>query len=179
MAAEEKSAKPPLPKIGNGESISEYFGTENSHEAFLNVRQTDEWDKIRGDSIFYEFPASSDIVALEDVLANRDRPDLEIEPPQQTSAEDRRGGKDTADWNVMDNLEQALSSEQAAGEPKKGCGQDHSSTPPVARDDAQEALLALLGVTGSPKPIKPLSSPPLLPAQPQQGGKRKSSDHER
>lgn len=180
IAAEERAKHPPLPKIGNGESVSEYFDPENAHEAFLNVRQTDEWDSIKLDSIFYEFPKSSDIVALEDVLTNRDRPDIEGEDPfpRVEDVADRKD-KGDSDWNVMDNLEQALSSEQAAGEPSTEPDPDRPPISPVARDDDQEKLLAALGVTGSPKPIKPLTSPTLLPPRPQQGGKVGSSDHER
>ncbi|KAL0262627.1 hypothetical protein SLS55_001597 [Diplodia seriata] len=148
VTAEEKAAKPPLPKIGNGDSVSEYFGFDNAHEAFLNVRQTDEWDLVKQDSIFYEFPKTSDIVALEDVLANRDRPESEGENPYPSIHEiQERGQRQEAAWNIMDNLEQALSSEQAEGGSRRQSRNGESTPPPPSRDDAQEELLASLGVT--------------------------------
>ncbi|KAB2581251.1 hypothetical protein BFW01_g10928 [Lasiodiplodia theobromae] len=183
VSAEERAAKPPLPKIGNGDSVSEYFGPENAHEAFLNVRQTDEWDLIRHDSIFYEFPKTSDIVALEDVLANRDRPDPEGENPYPNIHElQERKQRQGASWNVMDNLEQALSSEQAEdGGSRKQSRVDQSTPPPppASRDDAQEALLASLGVTGSPKPVTQMPTPTFLPPKPPKPSARKGSDHDR
>ncbi|KAK7723102.1 hypothetical protein SLS57_004659 [Botryosphaeria dothidea] len=177
--AEEVAAEPAPPKIGNGDAVSKYFAPDNAHEAFLDVRQTDEWDSVKHDSIFYEFPKASDIVALEDVLANRDRPDPEGENPYPSIEENRgRDGREDSDWNVMDNLEQALSSEQPAGDSTES-GNNRSTPTPVSRDDAQEALLASLGVTGSPKPVKPLPSPAHLPPHPQKGSKRGSTDNDR
>lgn len=177
--AEEVAAEPAPPKIGNGDAVSKYFAPDNAHEAFLDVRQTDEWDSVKHDSIFYEFPKASDIVALEDVLANRDRPDPEGENPYPSIEENRaRDWRQDSDWNVMDNLEQALSSEQPAGDSTES-GNNRSTPTPVSRDDAQEALLASLGVTGSPKPVKPLPSPAHLPPNPQKGSKRGSTDHDR
>ncbi|KAL1630813.1 hypothetical protein SLS54_000686 [Diplodia seriata] len=180
VTAEEKAAKPPLPKIGNGDSVSEYFGFDNAHEAFLNVRQTDEWDLVKQDSIFYEFPKTSDIVALEDVLANRDRPESEGENPYPSIHEiQERGQRQEAAWNIMDNLEQALSSEQAEGGSRRQSRNGESTPPPPSRDDAQEELLASLGVTGSPKPVKPLTTPTFLPPKPPKPSSRKASGHDR
>lgn len=141
--AEEQALKPPAEKLGNGESVSIYFTLENSHEAFLNVRQTDEWRKIRNDPIFVVFPDEKDmnLIPIEECIANRDRPD---EPYEEEEQEDDE--MEDSNWNVMDNLEQALS------------GQDVGQKPPPAResgasrDQAQEDILASLGVTGSPKP---------------------------
>jgi hypothetical protein len=53
--AEEQSLKPTPEELGNGESVSIYFTAENSHEAFLDVRQTDEWDYIKDDPVFVIF----------------------------------------------------------------------------------------------------------------------------
>ncbi|EKG16701.1 hypothetical protein MPH_06087 [Macrophomina phaseolina MS6] len=167
------ASEPMPPKIGNGDTVSKYFAPDNAHEAFLNIRQTDGWDSIKNDSIFYEFPKTSDIVALEDVLANRDRPDPEGENPYPSIAETKSSAQES-EYNAMDNLEQALSSEQAAGRARRESGTDNSTPPPIARDDAQEALLASLGVTGSPKPVQPSTNP-----QPPKCGKRGSTDRDR
>ncbi|KAK8163592.1 hypothetical protein BC567DRAFT_211607 [Phyllosticta citribraziliensis] len=169
--------------IGNAESVSIYFGPENAHEAFLSIRQTEEWDTAKHDSIFYEFTAKSDLIAVENVIANRDRPDLtedEIQGPKvEELPDDYVEIKKEPDWNVMDNLERALSTEQdgAPKTPKKS--PSRSPSPAPTRDDAQEQLLAALGVTGSPKPISnaPLPENHFLPpsfSNDQKSDRRKS-----
>ncbi|KAK7543324.1 hypothetical protein IWX50DRAFT_656983 [Phyllosticta citricarpa] len=143
--------------IGNAESVSIYFGPENAHEAFLSIRQTEEWDSARLDSIFYQFTAKSDLIAVENVIANRDRPDLvedEIRGPRvEELPDDDVEVKKEPEWDVMYDLDRALCTEQdGESKPiKKSRSRSPSQVPP--RDDAQEQLLAALGVTGSPKPI--------------------------
>ncbi|KAJ4296889.1 hypothetical protein N0V90_006937 [Kalmusia sp. IMI 367209] len=146
--AEEQSFKPPAEKLGNGESVSLYFTAENSYEAFLDVRRTDEWENIKNDPAFVVFTGKGtahNLVSIEDCLALRDRPD---EPTEEFAD---NGDEDMHDptWNVMDNLEQALSDD--VEDIKKPIQQREpiSST----RDQTQEDVLARLGVTGSPKPV--------------------------
>ncbi|KAF2473862.1 uncharacterized protein BDR25DRAFT_125665 [Lindgomyces ingoldianus] len=142
--AEEQALKPPAEKLGNGESVSNYFTLENSHEAFLDVRQTDEWPNIRADPIFVVFDDNDvDLIPIEDCISKRDRPDEPFEEAQGNEDEDM---KDSS-WNVMDNLEQALSGEMLDTRPPPPT-KDVSSS----RNQTQEDILAALGVTGSPKP---------------------------
>ena len=70
--------------------MSIYFTLENSHEAFLNVRQIDDWpNNVMDDPIFVEFPdANVELISLEDVIANRDCPDWSVEEVVQ-DREDR------------------------------------------------------------------------------------------
>jgi hypothetical protein len=154
--AEEEALKPPAEKLGNGESVSIYFTWENSHEAFLDVRQTDEWHVIKNDPIFVVFPDEKDmdLIPLEECIAKRDRPDEALEEGQEV--QDTEMGESS--WNVMDNLEQALS----------GLTEDAKPETPVhvkasTRDQQQEDILAMLGVTGTPKP--PSNEPFTLPSQ--------------
>ena len=148
--------------------MSIYFTHENSHEAFLDVRQTDEWYRIRKDPIFVVFDKEEmarNLVPIEECIAARDRPD---EPVEEIEDED----EDMPDcvWNVMDGLEQALSSgpEDAKKSFTKGKEEQGGQT--------QDDVLAKLGVTGAPKPpshepvnipfpfdTKPLSSLPEKP----------------
>jgi hypothetical protein len=166
--AEEQALRPPAEKLGNGESVSIYFTLENSHEAFLNVRQTDDWPNVMDDPIFVEFPdINVELTSLEDVIANRDRPDWSIEEVVQ----DREDREITdSNWNVMDNLEQALTSGQhSANEPESGARDKSDSPhaqPSAAKDQSQEDILAQLGVTGSPKPVYPTPGPAYMPPQP-------------
>jgi hypothetical protein len=141
--AEEQALKPPAEKLGNGESVSIYFTPENSHEAFLDVRQTDEWYKIRKDPVFVVFTdedMSQNLIPIEDCIALRDRPDESVEEVEQDEE------MNDATWNVMDGLEQALSGNAEEAKPPISKEQeDH-------RDQTQEDILAKLGVTGGPKP---------------------------
>lgn len=143
--AEEQALKPPAEKLGNGESVSIYFTLENSHEAFLDVRQTDEWHKIKNDPIFVVFPAENDmdLIPLDECIAKRTRPD---EPLDETKVDDDEEMGDS-NWNVMDNLEQALSGQSENMKPSAPVKEQESN-----RNQKQEDILAMLGVTGSPKP---------------------------
>ncbi|KAF2708829.1 hypothetical protein K504DRAFT_380862 [Pleomassaria siparia CBS 279.74] len=161
--AEAQALKPAAEKLGNGESVSMYFTVNNSHEAFLDVRQTDEWEHIRHDAVFTVFKDEemsdpSTLVSLEQCIAERDRPDLALE---ETEMNEREGDEEMQDsaWNVMDHLEQALSGQGENTKPIRPHGPNNSS-----RSQAQEDILATLGVTGSPKPAsnEPAPFPVLL-----------------
>lgn len=170
--AEEQSLKPTPEKLGNGESVSIYFTAENSHEAFLDVRQTDDWEYVQDDPAFVVFTDEEmqhNLVPVEDCIAQRDRTDEAIE--EIANGEDAEMHE--ADWSIMDHLEQALSS---SGEDPKAADLARESEP--TRPQTQEEILAALGVTGLPKPVSeepmPLPSATLeeqplvpLPAKPE------------
>jgi hypothetical protein len=144
--AEEQALRPTPEKLDNGESVSVYFMAENSHEAFLDVRQTDEWDSIRDDPIFVVFTdrdMRQNLVSLEDCIAQRDRSDTN---PVNTQRDDDEEMPDVS-WNVMDHLEQELSSTSGASRPEQ---MEHERSSPI--ECSQEDILAKLGVTGAPKP---------------------------
>ncbi|KAJ4352344.1 uncharacterized protein N0V89_007692 [Didymosphaeria variabile] len=154
--AEEQSLKPPAERLGNGESVSLYFAAENSYEAFLDVRKTDEWYNIKDDPAFVVFTEEEmerNLVSIESCLSLRDRPD---ENEAEVADKGNEHVHDPA-WNVMDNLEQALSGDM----------EDVKKPTPIrpalntSRDQIQEDILARLGVTGSPKPPSG-EAPPLL-----------------
>lgn len=157
--AEDHSLKPTPEKLCNGESVSIYFTAENSHEAFLDVRQTDEWDYIRDDPIFVVFTDEEmqhNLVPLEDCIAQRDRPDELAEDLTRDEDSEMR----EADWSVMDNLEQALS---GGTENSKPPTQASEAAPPKLQ--TQEDILAALGVTGQPKPVSGEAMPFPMPVQ--------------
>jgi hypothetical protein len=152
--AEEQALKPAPDRLDNGESVSVYFMAENSHEAFLDVRQTDEWEKIKDDPIFVVFSDEDmqrNLVSLEDCIAQRDRLDEEV----PTSVQDDDEEMPDAAWSVMDHLEQVLSTTKGAQQPIKAEKQERSPS-----DDSQEDVLARLGVTGAPKPPTDGPQPP-------------------
>lgn len=145
--AEQQSLKATPEKLGNGESVSIYFTAENSHEAFLDVRQTDEWDHVKDDPAFVIFrdeDMRNNLVPIDDCIAQRDRPD----EPFERDADTEDAEMHEADWSVMDNLEQALS---ASGEDPKLT--DHLPQSQSAGLQTQDDILASLGVTGMPKPV--------------------------
>lgn len=149
--AEEQALKPTPERLDNGESVSMYFMAENSHEAFLDVRQTDDWESIQDDPVFVVFSdeeMKQNLVSLEDCIAQRDRP--EEVPNDVKQVEDQK--MCDATWDIMDNLEQALSTSKPA-EPK------HETA--ISPRRTQEDVLAMLGVTGTPKPLsdQPISLP--------------------
>ncbi|KAF2229668.1 hypothetical protein EV356DRAFT_537049 [Viridothelium virens] len=168
------------------ESVSKYFVGEDAEEALLNIRQTSEWQIVKDELIFVEFPTSCDLIPLHEVKARRDRPAMEEDPGSEMDLEDGEEPDlpkpepppqgDQKHWNVMDNLEQALSSSDystgnksasdttalttpAAGPPD----QKHVQPLQPVRDTAQEDILAQLGVSGSPKPVYPTPGPAYMP----------------
>lgn len=173
--AEEQSLKPPAEKLCNGESVSLYFTAENSYEAFLDVRKTDDWYNIKDDPVFVVFTdeeMEQNLILIEECLTLRDRPDEYVKEIADEADEDMHDST----WNVMDNLEQALSGDM---EDVKKSSPSHQTFTSL-RDQAQEDILARLGVTGSPKPPSdepvpvpflrddqlPASLPPKPPAPP-------------
>lgn len=154
VEAEEESLRPAPEGLENGESVSMYFTAENSHEAFLDVRQTDEWENIRDDPVFVVFTNEAmerELVSLEDCIAQRDRPDEDL----HITRDDEDQEMHDATPDIMDNLEQALSGSN--GESKPAYVKAERPSPPSL---SQEDILAKLGVTGAPKPPTDEPLPP-------------------
>jgi hypothetical protein len=144
--AEEDALRPTPERLDNGDSVSMYFTAENSHEAFLNVRQTDEWETIKDDPVFVVFTdeeMQNNLVSLEECIAQRDRPDEFQEDAQHDGDLEMRD----ANWDIMDNLEQALTATN--GNSRFTTVKQEAAAPP---QQSQDDILAMLGVTGAPKP---------------------------
>lgn len=157
--AEEQSSQPAPEGLDNGESVSMYFTAENSHEAFLNVRQTDEWENIRDDPVFVVFmddEMKHNLIPLEDCVAQRDRSD---EASDDLSQDEDQEMCD-ATWDIMENLEQALSSTNGYSK-----SEQRKREEPAPAYTTQEDILAKLGVTGAPKPPSDERMSPSLPMQ--------------
>lgn len=144
--AEAQALKPPAEPLGNGNSVSMYFTLENSHEAFLNVRQTNYWRKVKNDPAFVEFSDKNvEFIPLATCIANRDRPD---EPIQEvTEEEDEDEEMQDTGFNVMGKLEDFLASSVTPTKNQPKSGKSESAR----LEQAQEDILASLGVTGTPK----------------------------
>ena len=171
--AEEQSSNPTPEKLNNGDSVSLYFTAENSHEAFLDVRQTDYWEVIRADPIFVVFADEemrSNLLPLEDCIAQQDRSD--------ESSDNDCGNEDEempdATWNIMNNLEQALSSNTVGSVPVESKWETPSSP-----NKTQEDILAMLGVTGLAKPPSNQTMAPATPTSRAQFSRGNTLDPEK
>ncbi len=158
--AEEQALRPTPEKLNNGESVSMFFTLENSHEAFLNVRQTEEWERIRYDPVFVTFTDEkmcNSLISLDDCITQRDRPDDFSRIEREGEDEDET--MNDAAWDIMDNLEQALSGSNGIMKTEEtkedttlsGLAQGESQGV-TDSSPSQEDILASLGVTGLPKP---------------------------
>ena len=152
--AEAQALEPTPEALGNGESVSMYFTAENSHEAFLDVRQTDDWCTIRDDPVFVVFTdeeMQNNAISIEECITQRDRPDELSESKNQNEDHEMRD----ASWDIMENLDQALTNKNRDSESQRITQQDVAT---------QEDVLAKLGVTGAPKPPSHHMHVPQLPA---------------
>jgi len=169
--AEEAAKKPPQKPLGNGDSVSKYFMSENSYQAFISVREMEDWALFKDDPIFKELTDLSEVALLEDVIGHRDRPDLPVEEEDGEIVEERDENGHGPGWNVMDTVIQQLESNETATRDQKPTtsqtGPGPSTTGPVSnKDNSQEDILARLGVTGSPKPVYSTPGPAYAPPPP-------------
>jgi hypothetical protein len=186
IEAQKQADDPAAKKLDNAESVSMYFTADNSHEAFLDIRQTDDWEMIKEDPVFVVFTDEmmANFIPIEECIALRDRPDEPIEDTEQEVKKDE--AMQDSSWDVMNDLEQALSGN--AETEKASSPLQHASR---SKEQVQEDILAKLGVTGRPKTptneivslphalsVKPPSSlPPRPPAPPSNRQVQSSSCH--
>ena len=82
-------AKPPKDEE---ESISKYFVNSRKHEVELSIRQTDDWEEVKNDLIFVEFPETCEVVPLLTIIENRVRPDPSREKEKSPFGEPVQAG---------------------------------------------------------------------------------------
>lgn len=73
--AELEAFAPENPENDVEESLSKYFVRSKVHEVGLSVKETDDWEGVKHDLIFVEFPDTCEVVPLMTIIANRARPD--------------------------------------------------------------------------------------------------------
>ena len=177
--AELEAIAPRPPQPSDLESISEYFINSRRDESLLDIRQTDRWESRRNDPIFREFLAVSEEIISPEAMAIRwrDRPDptwneyvgspspepepkrIKRENTADSQASTRIKRENTADsQDVLGNLEKALEQSNNSFSYANNPGPsntlqsiDRPRPMGIVRDQAQEDILASLGVTGSPK----------------------------
>lgn len=164
----------------DGESISDYLIKSRRHESLLSVRQTNYWADAKDDFIFKDFHSDLDTIPMSELIRKyKDRPDpsWSARPFGATPEPESEAGSDAGDGamqvdgeskgededpngDVLGNLEQALHRNRSSHSRHHSRANSTASmssqrltrpTPlmPI-HDQAQEDILAALGVTGTP-----------------------------
>jgi hypothetical protein len=157
-----------------GRCESKYWSNGILSELSQHVRNSSDWDDLLNDPIFLDIPVDSEIIPLEDLtsLYNPRHYDDGIEESEEqleeivTESKNPQNGEDMGD--VMDSLEHALS-EGRRKQPDSTYNTTDISNEPVQPSNNTEELLAALGVTGAPKPVRAPARPYPPPSQEQQG----------
>ena len=167
--------EPPL-REDEGRCQSKYWGRGNSIKLFQNIKDLSDWDDFSRDPIFCQLSDDSHIISVHDLMARYRPHDLgenshepEAEPEEREVTPGLNGhshGRDT--WDIMDSLENALNAgrgKQLDGISRSRSASKERSQPP--KDTEQ--LLAALGVTGAPKPVRAPARPYPPPSYEQAG----------
>ena len=190
---------PPSPE-DEGRCQSKYWGRGTSTQIFQNIKDTNYWDDIEKDPIFFSIPDDHHVIPLDENLSmyrrhqaeenireterecerERERepepepePEVEqLEPTPEPDAQSPNDDRDTPD--IMDSLENALN---AGRRQHLDVAQENKSTSEESSEGPKdtEKVLASLGVTGAPKPIRAPARPYPPPSHEQ--GKQASSGH--
>ena len=173
VVAEAIPLLPPEPE-NDGCCRSKYTDRGKPDILGRNIKDTSYWEEFSMDPIFSSIPDGGVVVPIDYLKSLYDPRQANGEQNQEPENDDNYshrntkfelGGEDVGD--VMDSLEHALN----AGRPKplelssskSSVAVDHASEPhsdswaPSARDT--EAMLAALGVTGAPKPVRAPARP--------------------
>lgn len=157
-----------------GRCESKYWGNGALSKLSQHVRNSNDWEDLLNDPIFLDIPVDSEIIPLEDLtsLYNPRHCDDGIEESEEqfeevvTESKSPQNGEDIGD--VMDSLEHALS-EGRRKQPDSTYNTTNILKEPVQPSKNTEDVLAALGVTGAPKPVRAPARPYPPPSQEQQG----------
>ena len=163
-----------------GRCESKYWPKGDLGNLYQHVKDSNDWVDVSDDPIFLMIPEESEIIPVEDLTSiyNQTRSDDGNEGTEehvQEVDEDTRSlqnEEDTGDF--MDSLEHALS------EGRRKQPDQNGSIINISKESAEshtntEELLASLGVTGTPKPVRAPARPYPPPSSEQQG--QVPSDH--
>lgn len=157
-----------------GRCESKYWPKGDLGKIYQHVKDSNDWDDVLNDPIFLTIPEESEIVPLGDLtsLYNQthcDDGNEEAEEQVQEVVEDYKSPQDGGDTgDFMDSLEHALS-EGRRKQPDPKCSTANVPMEPVESHTNTEELLASLGVTGTPKPVRAPARPYPPPSLEQQG----------
>lgn len=161
---------PPRPE-NDGHCVSKYQCRGSLKNLLQHVKNTDDWDELSKDPIFLTISDESQAISIQH-LKSIYNPQLVDENSQEAESQvdeameetkSTRNGSDA--WDVMDSLEHALNAGRHKG---NGSTRSSSSTQSKPHKDTEE-VLAALGVTGAPKPVRAPARPYPPPSEDQQG----------
>ncbi|KAI9795661.1 MAG: hypothetical protein M1833_006902 [Piccolia ochrophora] len=160
-----------LPRLSEGEdkSISRYFSLDNVGHTSRSVRQTADWIFFKEDPVFRRISDNCEMIPLSELMGRQqwqaedlgtddydDQDDKDVMRRNYAASDGSSDGHD--EWNVMDNLENALNARvmsDSGTQPGGNSGQSPvlSRTHRGSAGESAEETLARLGVTGNPKPV--------------------------
>lgn len=163
----------PPQREDEGRCQSKYWG-RGSSEKLVHIKETKDWSDFERDPIFSFDSDDNRMTPLENLIFNdRQNHAQGSRRPSEATAEDHElstGQKSRDAWEVMDSLERALSNESnKQSDPDAAISNVSTQKSPPPKDTEQ--LLAALGVTGAPKPVRAPARPypPPLPDHTKQG----------
>lgn len=163
----------PPQREDEGRCQSKYWG-RGSSEKLVHIKETKDWSDFERDPIFSFDSDDNRMTPLENLILNdRQNHAQGSRRPSEATAEDHElstGQKSRDAWEVMDSLERALSNESnKQSDPDAAISSVSTQKSPPPKDTEQ--LLAALGVTGAPKPVRAPARPypPPLPDHTKQG----------
>lgn len=169
-----------------GRCESKYWPKGGLEKLYQHVKDSSDWVDVSNDPIFLTIPEESEVVPLEDLtsLYNQTHSDdgnvdgnedgnedgrEEMEAQIQEEGEASRSLQDgERKGDFMDSLEHALG-EGRRKQPEQNGNATNTSQEPVESHTNTEELLASLGVTGTPKPVRAPARPYPPPSLEQQG----------
>lgn len=157
----------PPQREDDGRCQSKYWG-RGSSEKLVHIKETKDWSDFERDPIFSFDSDDNGMTPLGNLNFNGPQNNAQgSRRPSEATAEDRElspGHKSRDAWEVMDSLERALSNESKKQSDTEAAISNVSTQKPSPPKDT-ELLLAALGVTGAPKPVRAPARPypPPLP----------------
>lgn len=167
-----------------GRCQSKYWGRGTSTQIFQNIKETSYWDDVEKDPIFASIPDDDHVIPLDIVLSiNRPHqaegnvqepepepepepkpepepepePELEqLEPTPEPESKSQKNDRDSPD--IMDSLENALNASRHK-QPDIAKETNNTSEENSEAPKDTEQVLAALGVTGAPKPVRAPARP--------------------
>ena len=165
---------PPPAFEDDGRIQSKYHSRREVRFLLENVKNTDEWPKVKEDAVFSFDANDCKVMTVEEWVERRERTamahqDSDLEKEDGELTQETNTEEETRDaWDIMDSLEDALNNGEGSHTSNHASAYymstlitEDSTLPPEdleARpedDHAQstEDKLAALGVTGDPKPV--------------------------
>jgi hypothetical protein len=142
--AELEALAPRKPPPADEQSVSDYFMAARREEAFLSVRQTDDWHKIKDSLIFKEFPAvCMNLITLRELI-ERYRNRFDADWASESEAESRSPTPDLSRGptpsRTVSGFSMEIDQERASAVPSR----EKSEGPPQHQhtylDDLEQAL---------------------------------------